>query len=79
VVAGYRVFLGDGGVLHLKPPRLERSEDRVYLRSGPDRDAVLAEVVKLITGPLDARPAAPPLATAPQTQEPALVLHPRFA
>jgi hypothetical protein len=70
LVSGLRLAVKSTGHLYLKPPYVKNEGDRITIRSSPEREALLAEAKALLRGFLEARAAAPPLATAPETSEP---------
>ncbi len=65
ILMGVRLCRKAGGLPYLKPPYVKNEGDRLVMRAGPERDALLVEAVTLLRGFLEARAAATPLATAP--------------
>lgn len=69
VVAGLCLHVGDDGSLRLSSPKMRAGRDRVVLRAGPERDAILRHAENILAGIVKTRTAASPLATAPDTTE----------
>ena len=59
----------DGSYFIRGPERLAGSRDRLSIRSGPERDALVAAAARMLTGATERPTAGTPVATAPDHLE----------
>ena len=68
IIAGVRLCIEAGGRVFFRPPKARATEDRVVLRGGPERDALLVQARRMMTGFLQGLMAESPLAPAPHLE-----------
>ena len=68
IIGGLRLCMQRDGALFLRPPKMKVLDDRVVMRSGADRDALLEDASTMVRGFLSARLAALPLAPSPESE-----------
>ena len=68
VVSGARLCRGLTGEFFLKPPRFRNPSDRLVLRDGPERQAILSMAVAKFFALAPTRAAVSPLAPAPELE-----------
>jgi hypothetical protein len=69
IASGFALCVDDRGKPFLRPPRMKSQENRIALKPGPHRSALLKEAVKLAASFIELRSAVSPLAPAPETVE----------
>ena len=66
LIAGIRYSRNFQGEYYLQPPRTKYAAERIHIRPGKERKAILAQAGTMLR---TMRPAVPPLATAPESTE----------
>ena len=69
IIAGLRLVRRADGTMFLHPPKVKTKPDRVAIRSGPERDAILREATEMLRAFSKARAAVSPLAPATENAE----------
>lgn len=70
IVDGFQLMLDDRSKVFLAPPRMQRADNRIVLKGGPERAALMDEAKRLVANFLDLRSIAEtPVATASETSE----------
>lgn len=70
IIAGLRLVRRADGAMFLHPPKMKTKPDRVAMRSGQERDALIREATEMLHAFTKARAAVSPLAPAPEPLEP---------